>query len=451
MRPKLIRIWAAVAALAALPLAVLAAPPAHAAAGVAVSGVDGKAQAALDGPTTLQLSGSGFQSIQNGFGGIYVMFGTVTGSWRPSMGGVSGKDYLYVPDSQAKDNAGYEKFVAFPGSTTGDTANGGLLNANGTWSTTLVVPGPTFQTVNSSGQNVTVDCRTSQCGIITIGAHAVVNAANETFTPVSFGGGETSGGTGGTASPGASQAPEASAAPPVEVTLGVDPTTAVAGHALGFTARGFLPGEQVIAVFDDGLVTVGPLTAGRYGEVAGTVPLDPDLRVGSHVLRLEGASSGAKPEAEVTVRRDPALVSAEEAAKKAEAEAAQAEGLTPLETAIVAAAGALVVMVVFMLVAAGVRRSKARAERKRQQTGRSGTGPPASARKPAKSKAKVAPPALAANPEPPTAPAAPERTSVETRSAPTLPPARPAPPAPRPKYPPLTRVSGLDDTQEVPS
>ena len=375
-----------VVALVSTGLVLAGAVPAHAAAAVSISGVDGKAQASLDGPTTLQLSGSGFQSIQGGFGGIYVMFGTVKGSWRPSMGGVSGRDYLYVPDAQAKSNAGYERFVAFPGSSTGDTANGGLVSADGTWSTTLVVPGPSFQAIDSTGQSVTVDCRTTQCGVITIGAHAVVNASNETFTPVSFGAPSDTQPTetaapspsaeaatasaeatpGATATPSAATpeatpevTPEAIAAGPFKATLGVDATTAVAGHALTFTARGFQPGEQVLVVLDDGVVTAGPLTAGRYGELAGILPLDADMRVGTHVLKLTGAASEATTSAEVTVRRDPALVNAAEQAA-AETATADAQGFTPLETAIMVAAALLALLVVFLLVSAATRRRRAR-------------------------------------------------------------------------------------------
>ncbi|HEY3737421.1 MAG TPA: hypothetical protein VGL26_08240, partial [Jatrophihabitans sp.] len=137
-------------------------------------------------PTTFTLNGSGFQSIQGGFGGIYLLFGTVHGSWQPSRGG-SGS-YLYVPDSQTEDNAGYEKFIAFPGSSTASDANGGTLAANGTWSTTLKVPGATF----AAQDGTQVNCLNQQCGFITIGAHGVANANNETFTAVTFGAGATS-------------------------------------------------------------------------------------------------------------------------------------------------------------------------------------------------------------------------------------------------------------------
>ena len=77
--------------------------------------------------TTLRVSGSGFQSVKGGHGGIYVFFGTVTAGWQPSRGGATGKDYFYVPDSEAKNNQGFQKYVAFPGSDTASSANGGTM------------------------------------------------------------------------------------------------------------------------------------------------------------------------------------------------------------------------------------------------------------------------------------------------------------------------------------
>jgi hypothetical protein len=349
--------------------ALMAPVPARAAgATVTVSGVGGGAVAATDGPTTLKLAGSGFQSIEGGFGGIYVLFGSVSGDWRPSAGGVGGRDFLYVPDSQTKDNAGREKFVAFPGSDTASSANGGVIAADGSWSTSIVVPGPAFEIEDAAGKTVSVDCRQVQCGVITIGAHAVVNANNETFTPVDFGGGAAGGtattdgsaaaggsGADGAAAGGADLAIASSGVP----TLGVDPTTAVAGHALAFTARGFAPGEQVTAVLDDGEVSVGPLTAGRFGEVASTIQLAGDLRVGSHTLTLTGAASAGVAEALITVRRDPSLVEASEAASASAAEIGQDRALGPWEVAIVVAAAMFVLVLVGSLAgAAAARRAR---------------------------------------------------------------------------------------------
>lgn len=136
--------------------------------------------------TRVRLHGAGFQSVKNGFGGIYVLFGTVTGAWRPSEGGASGADYVYVQDSETKDNHGYQRFVAFPGDPTAYAANGGTVKADGTWDATLVIPGAVFPAKGRDGSVRQVDCRKVRCGVITIGAHGVANAHNETFTPVEF-------------------------------------------------------------------------------------------------------------------------------------------------------------------------------------------------------------------------------------------------------------------------
>jgi hypothetical protein len=334
------------------------ATPAEAAARVSVTGPGGAGVAAASGPSTLELSGAGFQSIAGGFGGIYVLFGTVGETWRPSEGGVGGRDFLYVPDSQTKDNAGREKFVAFPGSDTADSANGGVIAADGTWSTTLAVPGPAFEVEDASGARQTIDCQAVQCGVITIGAHGVANANNESFTPVRFGGaaggGETaSGSDGAAAAAGAAAGVSAAGAP---ATLGVDATTAVAGHALAFTARGFTPGEQVTAVLDDGVVSVGPLTAGKYGEVASTIPLDAAMRVGSHTLTLTGAASGAAAEAMITVRRDPSVVEAAVGAERSGGAVGEAKRLGGWEIAIVVAAGVCLLVLIGSLTSAAVAR-----------------------------------------------------------------------------------------------
>lgn len=177
-------------ALGLVSFGTLAAPPAMATAAdaeVAISGDLGEATASTEGETTLHLEGSGFQSVEGGFGGIYVMFGWVSGDgWAPSQGGTSGVDYLYVPDVQTADNAGYMKFVTFPGSGTADEANGGVLEADGTWATDLIVPGPVIALSDAAGNEREVDCLQETCGVITFGAHGVQNANNETFTPVTF-------------------------------------------------------------------------------------------------------------------------------------------------------------------------------------------------------------------------------------------------------------------------
>jgi hypothetical protein len=142
-----------------------------------------------DGDTKVTLTGSGFQSIQGGFGGVYVLFGWVDdptgGTWRPSAGGITGEDYRYAFDDETNP-VGYQLFVSFPGSSTEYAANGGEIAADGTWSATIIVPGARFTSYDRQQNETAVDCLSQQCGIITIGAHGVKNPNNESFTPLSF-------------------------------------------------------------------------------------------------------------------------------------------------------------------------------------------------------------------------------------------------------------------------
>jgi len=171
--------WLLTCAVALTPALAIAHPAEAAAARVGISGPHG-ATIAATGSTTLTLSGSGFQSIEGGFGGIYVMFGAVDGTWRPTQGGSEGNGYRTVPDAQDSDNGGHLKFIAFPGDPTSSSANGGFIAANGTWHTTLNVPGAVF----TAADGTRIDCRVSTCGVLTIGAHGQKNANNETFTGV---------------------------------------------------------------------------------------------------------------------------------------------------------------------------------------------------------------------------------------------------------------------------
>jgi hypothetical protein len=300
--------------LAALASSVLLVPaPAQAAARVSVQNDQGTAKVDPTYATTLRVSGKGFQSIKGGHGGIYVFFGI-----RVSGG------YLYIPDSETKGNQGFQKFVAFPGSDTAASANGGTLKADGTWSTSMVVPGATFQAVNRSGKAQTVDCLKTTCGIITIGAHGVKNANNETFTPVSFAdlyGGKapapaattattpapaaTGGGAAAPSQP-AATAPPAAAPAAVAPALTIDQATAVAGRVLTFNAVGLTPGDQVVASLDDGVAAVGPLNVGPNGQVAGVLQLPAGTKAGTHTLKLTGTASNPAVNFPVAAPRKPA-------------------------------------------------------------------------------------------------------------------------------------------------
>ena len=244
------------------------------------------------------MRGRGFQSIKGGHGGIYVFFGTVRSGWRPSQGGQTGSDYFYVPDSESTDNQGYQRFIAFPGSDTAGSA-AGTMSADGSWSTTLVVPGATFQALDRSGQATTIDCRQVTCGVITVGAHGVVNARNESFTPVRvddlYADGEepSTDPVEPTAEPTATPAGDEPTKPgkpakPAPVALDVDRASATAGNVLAFAASGLTAGSQVSAILDDGAAGAGPFLVGADGGLSGVVTIPPDTEPGTHELRLFG-------------------------------------------------------------------------------------------------------------------------------------------------------------------
>jgi hypothetical protein len=297
------RNWRAIGAIAAaLAFAVVAlvslgsASPAAAESRVSVRNSQGSAAIDPTYMTQLQLSGSGFQSVKNGHGGIYVLFGAIKGTWQPSKGGSSGTNYFTVPDSESKNNGGYAKFVTFPGSDTADSANGGQISSDGSWSTTMNVPGATFKTLDRSGKATTIDCRKMTCGVITIGAHGVTNAKNETFTRVSV---ETLSGAGSaTPAPAATTSgdPAAGAEPGVvpavaaagKPTLTIDRASARPGRIVAFSADGLAPGTQVNATFADGLAAAGPLTVSSSGQVAGLIELPGSVKPGTYELRLIG-------------------------------------------------------------------------------------------------------------------------------------------------------------------
>lgn len=309
MRTKLL-----LATLLAATTLVLVPSSAQAASRVNATNEFGTAQADPTYATKLTLRGSGFQSIRNGHGGVYVFFGTTQGQWRPSKGGQTGTNYLYVPDSEAKNNQGYQRFIAFPGSDTASSAQG-VIKADGSWSTTITIPGAKFNAVDRNGRPAPVDCLKVTCGIITLGAHGVKNAQNESFTPVRFtklydsAPEEPAADPTGTPTPGTGQP---ATTPPttvdnsaVEATAVVDHETAVVGRVLTFSGSGFTPGEQVTASFDSGKAAVGPLPAGPSGEVGGVLQLPLDLKAGTHTLRLSGAASGKQADVNFPVAADP--------------------------------------------------------------------------------------------------------------------------------------------------
>ncbi|PZA19031.1 hypothetical protein DMO24_22900, partial [Modestobacter versicolor] len=353
----------AVLAAAVAAATVLTAAPAAAAPRVTVADESGAARADTTYATTLTVSGTGFQSVSGGFGGIYVLFGWVSGAgWQPSAGGTSGTDYRFVPDSQAAENAGFQRFVAFPGSSTVAEANGGTIAADGSWSTRLMVPGATFQTVDGSGATVPVDCRTVTCGVITIGAHGVVNPANESFTPVAFADLQTTDPGTGPAAEQTTEAPAAGSPAPAAPPAGappaatapavlIDPATAVAGRVLSFTGSGLVAGEQVLATLDDGVASVGPLLVSAQGTVAGLLELPAELPGGNHELRVTGTTTGGVPVLTFAVESDAGALSVP---------VAPTASSRPSTAALFFVAAAALVLVVVLTAAVTRRRTRAR-------------------------------------------------------------------------------------------
>lgn len=188
-------------------------PVAEAAARVTVS-----PQPSASGATTVTLSGSGFQYQPNAPGGVYVFFGAVTdpagGTWAPSRGGKSGQTFAYAGTS------GSQLLVAFEGGSSASLADG-VIRADGTWSAQMTIPGPTFNATfgnphaGQAQQGATIDCRQVQCGVITIGAHGMWNANNESFSPVNFGAAPQAQFDANQVAPGA--APSLEASDPVEL------------------------------------------------------------------------------------------------------------------------------------------------------------------------------------------------------------------------------------------
>lgn len=378
---------------------LLAAPTASAAGTLSTSSSQGSGKASATGSTTVTVKGSGYQSIKKGFGGIYVVFGYLANSsgWKPSQGGTGGKDFYYVADSQSKNNNGYQKFVAYPGSSTADSANGGTITANGTFSTSLVIKGPTFNATTASGGTKKIDCREVQCGVITFGAHGVTNGTNEAFSPISFGtvtgaakdnsttqqSQNTSGATRGelnnstdagtttrtttetqsnttqdasqtqdeetTTTEAQDGSPEPrEAVTSGEATLGLEQQTVIAGRSLGFTGRGFAAGEQVVATLSSGLSAAGPISAGEFGEIAGTVQIPADTVAGTHKLKLTGAGSDNSVEAEFGVMANAEMLAGDTSSDQ--------QPIRWALIAVVVAAALLLILITSSLIAARIHR-----------------------------------------------------------------------------------------------
>ncbi|WP_156893012.1 hypothetical protein [Actinokineospora enzanensis] len=305
------------AVAAALVAATLLPGTASAAARVSVS----VSTADPDYATQIDVRGTGFQSVPKAHGGIYVLFGWVSdGAWQPSKGGAAGTTYRYVQDSEAKDNNGYQRFVSFPGSDTATSANGGVVSADGAWAARMVIPGARFKAVDRTGNTSEVDCAKVTCGIITIGAHGVVNPTNETFTPIRFA--APAGGqaqtpqtqTPQTRAPATQPAPDTNAVPNTDAvpgaatalparaaTVSAASGAAAAGGTVTVTGSGFAADEQVNVVLHSDPLFLAPAHSDAAGAIAYTADLPADVPAGAHTLEFTGAKSGAVGSVALTV------------------------------------------------------------------------------------------------------------------------------------------------------
>lgn len=135
----------------------------------------------------------------NVFGGVYVFFGWVApgGQWGPSWrnssnaNGQFGVSYSYPGEGGGgetrDDGSGVVRLVSFTAGGTSGSETPFHMDGAGNWSTTISVRGALYSWTDvSTGARNTVDCRTVQCGILTIGAHGKNSRTNELFAPISF-------------------------------------------------------------------------------------------------------------------------------------------------------------------------------------------------------------------------------------------------------------------------
>ncbi|TDD35833.1 hypothetical protein E1287_12660 [Actinomadura sp. KC06] len=114
----------------------------------------------------LAVQGSGFDPAANGGLGVYVVFGPKVPDYWTNAGAFQASKWVH------KNGAGENK-----------------LNADGTFALTL--PGVKAKYTDGSGK--AVDCLTTQCYVITMAAHGSADRSQDTFTPVTFVGGENPG------------------------------------------------------------------------------------------------------------------------------------------------------------------------------------------------------------------------------------------------------------------
>lgn len=231
--PILRSLLAGIVAAGAIGASLIIAPAASAQYGADLR-VNGQKEITLtgNGPWTVHVTGTNYTApavAPSTGGGVYVLFGEVKlANWGPSHrgsggNGLFGHAYAYGGDAdyatRSDDGSGLNRFAAFYpvgadanatdffmtlGAQSGITKPGSFGTGRSGANLTITIPSPVFTYVNPmNDQPVTVDCRTANCGVYTIGAHGVAERANEQFVRIKFvaggdsGGGITGGGAGG--------------------------------------------------------------------------------------------------------------------------------------------------------------------------------------------------------------------------------------------------------------
>lgn len=227
-----------------------------------------------NGPWTVHVTGTNYTApavAPSTGGGVYILFGEVKlANWGPSHrgsggNGLFGHAYTYGGDAdystRSDDGSGLNRFVAFHpvgadanatdffmtlGAQSGITRPGSFGTGRSGANLTLTIPSPVFTYVNPmNDQPVTVDCRTANCGVYTIGAHGVAERANEQFVRIKFAAAPSgnTGGGGGAAAPGGSSGAPAGGTGSSGVGSGTQATTG--GQTTGSGSATALTPEQI--------------------------------------------------------------------------------------------------------------------------------------------------------------------------------------------------------------
>ena len=95
--------------------------------------------------TTIQVSGSGFQSVKGGHGGIYVFFGTVSAAGGRAPAARPARTTSTCPTARPRTTRASRSTSRSRAPTPRARPNGGTMTSSGSWSTALVVPGADVQ------------------------------------------------------------------------------------------------------------------------------------------------------------------------------------------------------------------------------------------------------------------------------------------------------------------